>query len=103
MSVAGYVIVFSDEDYNAIFPDIESVPPILHRTIESASAAIDAWAKSFDRFRPALYGQAYPYESTTLVNELLERGAAVYGWAEVTDDDGDMIRHALCIMALRNA
>ena len=103
MSVAGYVIVFSDEDYSAIFPEIDTVPPILHRTIESASAAIDTWAKSFDRFRPALYGQAYPYESTTLINELLERGAAVYGWAEVTDDDGDIIRHALCIMALRNA
>jgi len=103
MSIAGYVIVFSDEDYNAIFPDIETVPPILHRTIESACAAIDTWAKSFDRFRPALYGQAYPYESTTLINELLEKGAAVYGWAEVTDDDGDIIRNALCIMALRNA
>jgi len=103
MSNAGYVIVFSDEDYNAIFPDIETVPPILHRTIEDASAAIDTWAKTFDRFRTALYGQAYPYESTTLANEIVEKGIAVYGWAEMTDDEGDLIRYALCIMALRSA
>jgi hypothetical protein len=103
MSVAGYVIVFSDEDYNAIFPEIDIVPPILHRTIESASAAIDTWAKTFNRFRSALYGQAYPYESTTLINEIVEKGAAVYGWAEMTDEDGEMIRYALCIKALRSA
>ena len=103
MSVAGYVVVFSDEDYSAIFPEIETVPPILHRTIESATTAIDTWAKTFDRFRPALYGQAYPYESTSLANEIVEKGAAVYGWAEITDEDGDMIRYALCIKALRSA
>ena len=101
MSVAGYVVVFSDEDYSAIFPEIETVPPILHRTIESATTAIDNWAKTFDRFRPALYGQAYPYESTTLANEIVEKGAGIYGWAEVIDDEGELIRYALCIKALR--
>lgn len=103
MSVAkpvGYVLVFSDEDYDAVFPTADAVPRVLYMTAEAAVAAVQTWAKTFDRFRPVLYGQAYPYENTSFHVELVQKGRALYGWAEVEDEDGEVTRYGLCIVAI---
>jgi hypothetical protein len=98
--IAGYVLVFSDEDYDAVFPAVDAVPRVLYGSPEAAVAAVQKWAKTFDRFRPVLYGQAYPYEGTTFLGELAKTGRALYGWAELEDEDGEVTRYGLCVTAL---
>jgi hypothetical protein len=98
--VAGYVLVFSDEDYDAVFPTTDAVPRVLYPSAEAAVNAVQTWAKTFDRFRPVLYGQAYPYENTSFVGELAKTGRALYGWAEMEDEDGETTRFGLCVTAL---
>jgi hypothetical protein len=102
-AIVGYVLVFSDEDYDAVFPAAEAVPRVLYPTAAAATAAIQTWAKTFDSFRPVLYGQAYPYEGTTFLGELAQKGRALYGWAELTDEDEEITRYGLCVVALFSA
>ncbi len=101
--VVGYVLVFSDEDYDAVFPTPDAVPRILYGNAETAAAAVANWSKTFDRFRPVLYGQAYPYEGTSFAAELAQKGKALYGWAELEDEDGEVTRYGLCVVALFSA
>ena len=102
--IAGYVLVFSDEDYDAVFPqDDPAVRRVLYPTVDAAVAAIKRWAEAFDLFRPVLYGQAFPYENTTFESELARTGRAMYGWAEMVDEDGEVTRYGLCAVALRTA
>jgi hypothetical protein len=98
--IAGYVLVFSDDAYEAIFPTADTIPRRLYESQEAVKAALDAWANTFETFRPVLYGQAYPYENTTFEGELSRKGRALYGWAELRDEDGDLIRYGLCATAL---
>ncbi len=99
-AIVGYVLVFSDEDYDAVFPAADAVPRLLYPTAAAASAAVQKWAKTFDSFRPVLYGQAYPYDATSFGKELAEKGRALYGWAEVADEDEEITRYGLCVVAL---
>jgi hypothetical protein len=103
MSVAGYILAFSDEDYDAVLPAEGDTAPAraLYKSLDAALKALDIWAKSFDRFRPALYSQAYPYENTTLAAEIARTGRGLYGWAELEDEDGDVARYGLCVVALK--
>lgn len=103
MSIVGYVLVFSDEDYDAVFPTPDAVPRVLYTTADAAAAAVAAWSKTFDRFRPVLYGQAYPYEGTSFLAELAQKGRALYGWAELEDEDGEVSRYGLCVIALQRS
>lgn len=98
-----YVIAFADDEYDAVIPAADAVPRLFYGSLEEAVRAVDAWSKSFDVFRPALYGQAYPYENTTLAQEVAKSGRALYGWAEFSDEDGETTRYGLCIVALRRA
>lgn len=98
-----FLIAFGDEEYDAVIPAADAVPRLFYGSLEEAVRAVDAWSKSFEIFRPALYGQAYPYEHTSLAQELSKTGRGVYGWAEFKDEDGDATRYALCVVTLRRA
>lgn len=100
---AVFIVAFGDNEYDAVIPAADAVPRLFYGSLEEALRAVDAWSKSFDVFRPALYGQAYPYEHTTLAQEVSKTGRGVYGWAEFKDEDGDVMRYALCVVALRRA
>lgn len=104
MSVIGYLLAFSDEDYDAVLPAEGDFAParVLYKSLEAATKVVEGWGKMFDSFRPALYGQAYPYENTTLVAEISRTGRGLYGWAEMKDEDGDVIRYGLCIVAIKS-
>ncbi len=39
-AVLGYVLVFSDEDYDAVFPTADAVPRALYTTPDAVTAAI---------------------------------------------------------------
>ncbi len=105
MSIVGYLLAFSDEDYDAVLPAEGDFAParVLYRSLDAAVKAVEGWGKLFDNFRPALYGQAYPYENTTLAGEIQRTGRGLYGWAEVVDEDGDVIRYGLSIVAIKGS
>lgn len=97
----GYMVCFTDNDYEAIFPGAESVPRIVHRTQAAAEAALQEWVKTFDTFKPVLYGEAFPYDSTNPTKELETKGRALYGWVTLEDEDGDELRYGLCIVTVQ--
>lgn len=101
--MAVYILAFNDEEYDAILPTADAVPRVFYGSLEDAVRAVDIWAKSFEVFRPALYGQAYPYENTTLAQEVAKSGRGLYGWAEFKDEGGETTRYGLCIVAVKKA
>ena len=98
--VAGYIVCFTDEDYEAIFPAADAVPRAIYRSREDAEAALQQWVKSFETFKPVLYGEAFPYDKTTAAKELETKGRALYGWVSLEDEDGDELRYGLCIVSI---
>lgn len=99
----GYMVCFTDSDYEAIFPDADAVPRYVHRTLAAAEAALQEWVKTFDTFKPVLYGEAFPYDSTTPAKELEKKGRAMYGWVTLEDEDGDELCYGLCIVSVKVA
>ena len=103
MAAIGYLITFSDDDYDSILPAKDSLPRVVYRSLEEAVRVLESWAKTFDLFRPALYGEAYPYENTTLAAEVAKTGRGIYGWVEMVDEDGEVTRYGLSISSVRIA
>lgn len=101
MSAAtGYMIAYSDADYDTILPTNDVLPHKVYRTVEAAEAALKNWVEStFENFREVLYGQAYPYDKTTARAELQKVRRALYGWATIEDDD-DTDTYSIYIVAV---
>jgi hypothetical protein len=90
MSVAGYILVVSDSTYlgPSILPDESSVPRTLYRSIAAAKRAATEWMNTFSKVRFALYGEAFPYEGTTLEQECATKGVGTIGWVQEMDEEG---------------
>ena len=100
MSNKVYMVVYSDESGDLILPDEEFVPRALYMTVADALEAANKWIATFERWRPVLYGQAYPYESTSLNAEVEKKGAGPLGWVIYEDEDGDKSTYTVQILAM---
>jgi len=98
--VTVYAIAYSDGEYDSILPLAASLPRNVYTKLDGAEAALKEWVKTFSKFTPVLYGEAYPYDKTTPAEELAKKGRALYGWVEVQDDDS-LERYCVCIVALK--
>ena len=88
MSPAGYLVVYADDATDTVIPDDESIPRVMYKTLEAARAAAVEWMETFSAHRFALYGEAYPYDNTTLEAEVGSKGRGVIGWVSYDDEDG---------------
>jgi hypothetical protein len=87
-AMTGYMIAYSDGNYETILPTNDVLPHTVYKSIDAAENALKTWVSSaFENFREVLYGQAYPYDKTSARAELQKTGRALYGWATLEDDD----------------
>lgn len=84
----GYLIVYADDATDMVIPDDESIPRVLYRSLAEARTAAVEWMETFTARRMALYGEAYPYDNTTLEAEVDSKGRGVVGWVSYDDEDG---------------
>lgn len=92
------MLAYSDDTYEgpSILPQGEAMPRVVYKTIEEAEKALDTWKQKIDTFIPVLYGEVYPYDTTTAREQIQKKGCAVYGWA--VDDD---TRYGVFILEIR--
>ncbi len=88
----------------SVLPDDEAIPRMLFRSVESARAVALKWMATFASHRLALYGEAYPYEGTSLSQEVAQKGAGVVGWIqdESDDEDGPSESFTVYVVALQS-
>jgi hypothetical protein len=105
MSVAGYMLAYSDDTYEgpSIIPGTELMPRVIYKTVSEAEKGLEVWKKKFENFSPALYGEVYPYENTTAREQIEKKGYAIYGWTIDTSGDYEPVRYGVFIAAIYNA
>jgi len=96
-----YTIVYTDEGGDTILPDDETLPRVLFTSLKEAEELAKQWIKTFDHHRLTLYGEAYPFDQTTLENEMSTKGHAPVGWFRVQDEDGDWMNYTVQIIIMR--
>jgi hypothetical protein len=101
-NLAGYIISYSDENYEgpSILPQTDIIPRSIYKTVDAAEKDLEKWVKTLPSFSPALYGEVFPFENTTVKKELEKKGSALYGWAKDELDDGSIVQYGVYIMAL---
>lgn len=99
--MAVYLITYTDEAGDTILPDDENLPRVLYTSVVNAEAVAKKWMAGLDEHRFALYGQAYPYDQTTLEQEVSKKGAGTVGWISFEDEDGDKYSYTIQIVSLR--
>jgi hypothetical protein len=104
-AIAGYMLVYSDDVYEgpSIIPTPDLVPRVLYRTIGEAEKALEVWKGKLDHFTPALYGEVYPYENTTALQQIEKKGYAIYGWTIDMSGDLEPVRYGMFILEVRVA
>lgn len=87
----GYIITFSNGDYENVIPNADIVAREIYTSIEDAVASINL--QKLNGFTPVLYGQVYPFNNTTLKEEVEQKSRGIYGWIK---EDNDHI--SICIL-----
>ena len=102
-TVAGYILTYSDDVYEgpSILPSAEAMPRVIYKTIDDAEKALEGWKKRFDSFIPVLYGEVYPYDTTTAREQIAKKGFAIYGWTTDTSVDYEPVRYGVYILEVR--
>ena len=97
----GYILAYSDEYYEgpSILPSAAVMPRKLYRTIDEAEAALETWKKGLPTFQAIMYGEVYPYDTTTAREQIQKKGYALYGWT-IDEVDDEPVRYGLFICAL---
>jgi hypothetical protein len=90
---SGYIITFCDGDYDNVIPTEDMVPRKIYRSLEEAMNALNQYTEKLEEFNPILYGEVYPFEKTTLKQEVEQKGRGIVGWLK---EDGERI--SLCIL-----
>ena len=98
-----YAVVYVDESGDTILPDDENLPRVLYSSMKASEEAARRWMKTFDCHRFALYGEAYPYDETTLEQEVRTKGRGTVGWITMEDEDGDKLLYAIQIIVMKMA
>jgi hypothetical protein len=106
MNVAGYIIAYSDDTYDgpsiiALNDMLDVNPREIHRTIEAAEKRVSEIVKEMPLFSQALYGEVFPFENTSMKNEIEKKGFGLYGWYKDVFDDGSVVQYGVYIMALK--
>lgn len=86
---AGYLICYADgmsDLYDYALP--EQLPRTLFRSVADAKKALADFSITTKASLVA-YGQAFPYESVTFEQVLVDKGAAPYCWIMYRADDED--------------
>ncbi len=88
----GFMLVYMDggsDIYTYGIPNKEDAPQAVYLNYAAAKQALETLANTYETFTPVLYGEAYPYESTTFEQLLSQKGSAIYGWVRIEDEDGE--------------
>lgn len=99
--MAVYAVTYIDEAGDTILPEDEHLPRVFYGSIQAAESVAKKWMNEFDKHRWTLYGEAYPYDQTTLEQEVRTKGRAPVGWVTFEDEDGDSITYTIQIIAMR--
>jgi len=97
--IAGYIIGFTDSSNEITLADPEDTPRVLYKTLGEAEIGLKKMIASYEVFMPALYGEVYPFENTTVQKELQRLGRAIYGWIQYENEDG-IQRVSVCIFSI---
>ena len=62
----------------------------VYLTLSDAKANVKGFAESLGDFIPVLYGQAFPFESSSFEDVLHSKGVAVLGWIRMKDEEEEM-------------
>ena len=90
---AGYIITFCDGEYDNVIPTEDMMPRQIYKSLEDALTTLTSYTDMLDGFTPILYGEVYPFEKTTLKQEVEQKGRGIVGWM---NEDGEHI--SLCIL-----
>lgn len=80
-SRAGYMISVAGESGECVLPEEDTLPRVVYREVASAAAAAKQWMEQLGEVRLAAYREVYPYDETSLEQELQRKGVATVGWA----------------------